>query len=87
MTRLLVLLRLAAAAWLLAACAAALAAAPVVTDALLAPLESAYLRAVKPGAEAAFHRELFETVLERIHSSHAQEVILTAQDVTVRIEA
>jgi carboxyl-terminal processing protease len=77
MTRLLVLLRLAAATWLLAACGAALAAAPVVTDALLAPLESAYLRAVKPGDEAAFHSELFGAVLERIHRSHAQEVNLS----------
>jgi carboxyl-terminal processing protease len=73
----LILLRLAAATWLLAACGAALAAAPVVTDALLAPLESAYLRAVKPGDEAAFHSELFGAVLERIHRSHAQEVNLS----------
>ena len=77
MARLLLLLRASAAAWLLAASSASFAAAPVVTDALLAPLESAYLRAVKPGEEAAFHRELFATVLERVHRSHAQEVDLS----------
>jgi carboxyl-terminal processing protease len=77
MTRLLPFLRSSAAAWLLAACGASFAAAPVVTDALLAPLESAYLRAVKPGEAAALHRELFGTVLERVHRSHAQEVDLS----------
>jgi carboxyl-terminal processing protease len=77
MTGWLLLIRSFAAAWLLAACGASFAAAPVVTDALLAPLESAYLRAVKPGEEAALHRELFGTVLERVHRSHAQAVDLS----------
>jgi carboxyl-terminal processing protease len=52
------------------------AAAPVITDALLAPLESSYLRAVIPSEEAELHRELFGAVLERVHRSHAQEVDL-----------
>ena len=77
MTGWLLLIRSFAAVWLLAACGASFAAAPVVTDALLAPLESAYLRAVKPGEEAALHRELFGTVLERVHRSHAREVDLS----------
>ncbi|MBI4206587.1 MAG: S41 family peptidase [Betaproteobacteria bacterium] len=74
MTRWLRFLRASTAAWLFAACGAGLAAAPVVTDELLAPLESAYLRAVKPGDEAEVHRELFGTVLERVHRSYAREV-------------
>ena len=77
MTALLHSLRASAAAWLLAACGASFAAAPAVTDALLAPLESAYLRAVTPGEDAAWHRELFRTVLERVQRSHAQEVDLS----------
>lgn len=77
MTGWLLLLRASVAAWLLAACGASLAAAPVVTDALLAPLESAYLRAVTPGDEAAFHRELFGPVLERVHQKYAREVDLS----------
>ena len=72
MTRLLLLRR--AAPWLLAACSSSLAAQPAVTEALLAPLETAYLRAVAPGEEAALHRELFATVLERIHRNYAREV-------------
>ena len=72
MTRSLLLLR--AAAWLLAACSSSLAAQPAVTEALLAPLETAYLRAVAPGEEAALHRELFATVLERVHRNYAREV-------------
>lgn len=72
MTRSLLLLRLAA--WLLAACSSSLAAQPAVTEALLAPLETAYLRAVAPGEEAALHRELFATVLERVHRNYAREV-------------
>ncbi|HET9664824.1 MAG TPA: S41 family peptidase [Burkholderiales bacterium] len=77
MARLLLLFRASVAAWLLAGSSTSFAAASVVTDALLAPLESAYLRAVRPGEEAAFHRDLFATVLERVHRSHAQEIDLS----------
>lgn len=77
MARSLLLLRASAAAWLLAACGISFAAAPAVPDALIAPLETAYLRAVTPGEEAALHRELFRTVLERVQRSHAQEVDLS----------
>ena len=41
---------------------------------MLAPLTSAYMQAVKPGAEAEVHRELFETVLRRVHRSYARPV-------------
>ena len=63
-----------AAAWLLAAAAEPFAASPPVTEELLAPLTSAYMRAVKPGAPAEFHRDLFETVLQRVHRSYARDV-------------
>lgn len=74
MTALFRLVRTSVAAWLFAACGAAFAATPVITEALLAPLETAYLRAVTPGEEAALHRELFGTVLERVHRSYARDV-------------
>ncbi len=74
MTRLLPFLRAAAAAWFLAAGGASLAGAPPVTDELLAPLASAYLRAVEPGEQAELHRELFGTVLRRVQRSFAREV-------------
>ena len=63
-----------AALWLFAASGVALAASPPVTEELLAPLTSAYLRAVKPGEQADLHRELFGTVLQRVHRTYAQEV-------------
>ena len=63
-----------AAAWLLAAGGASFAASPPVTEELLAPLTSAYMRAVKPGEQAEFHRDLFETVLKRVHRSYARDV-------------
>jgi carboxyl-terminal processing protease len=78
MTRLLQILRAAAAAWLFAAAGASLAAAPAVPDELLAPLTSAYMRAVKPGEQADLHRELFETVLRRVQRSYAREVDVSA---------
>lgn len=81
MTRLLRFLRAPAAAWLLTAAGVSFAAAPV-TDELLAPLTSAYLRAVKPGDQAQAHRDLFGTVLRRVDRSYAREV-----DVTVMISA
>jgi len=76
MTTLFRLIRTFVAVWLLAACSAAFAATPAATEALLAPLETAYLRAVTPGEDAVFHRELFATVLERVHRSYAREVDL-----------
>ncbi|HEU0290324.1 MAG TPA: hypothetical protein VFR39_06200, partial [Burkholderiales bacterium] len=63
-----------AAALLLAAGGASFAASPPVTEELLAPLKSAYMRAVKPGEQAEIHRDLFETVLQRVHRSHARDV-------------
>ena len=74
MTHLLRILGAPAAAWLLVAGSASFAASPPVTEELLAPLTSAYLRAVKPGEQAELHRELFETVLQRVHRSHARDV-------------
>ena len=68
----------APAAWLLAAGGASFAAAPPVTEELLAPLTSAYMRAVKPGAQAELHRELFEPVLQRVHRNHARDVDVPA---------
>ncbi|HYI87486.1 MAG TPA: S41 family peptidase [Burkholderiales bacterium] len=74
MTRFLRALPSLAAASLFAA-GAALAASPLpVTDELLAPLESAYERAVKPGEQVEPHRELFGTVLRRVQRSYAHEV-------------
>lgn len=67
-------LRAAAAVGLLIAGGAAPASAPIVTDETLAPLASAYLRAVQPGEEAELHLELFGTVLNRVQRSYAREV-------------
>ena len=67
-----------AATWLLAACAASLAASPPVTDEVLAPLTAAYERAVKPGEQVELHRELFGTVLRRVHRSYANEIDVSA---------
>jgi carboxyl-terminal processing protease len=74
MTRLLRSLSATAAASLFAVAGASFAASTPVTDELLAPLTSAYVRAVKPGEQAEFHRELFATVLQRVYRSHAREV-------------
>jgi C-terminal peptidase prc len=70
------------AAWLLAACGASFAASPTVTDEMLAPLTSAYVRVVKPGADVELYRDLFGTVLRRVDRNHALEV-----DVPALIEA
>lgn len=78
MTRSARLLGALAAVSLLAAGGASLAATPVVTDEMLAPLVSAYVRAVKPGEEAELHRDLFGAVLRRVHRSHALEVDVPA---------
>ncbi len=73
MTPLIRVLVALAAAWMLTA-GVCLAASPPVTDELLAPLTSAYMRAVKTGEQAELHRELFGTVLRRVHRSYANEV-------------
>ena len=74
MTRLSRIHRALATAWLLAAGSASFAASPGVTEELLAPLTFAYMRAVKPGEQAELHRELFETVLQRVHRGYARDV-------------
>jgi carboxyl-terminal processing protease len=74
MTCFLRFLRAAAAAWLLAVGGASFAESPSVTEELLAPLASAYLRAVEPGEEAELYRDLFGRVLRRVHRSFAREV-------------
>ena len=65
---------LTSAAWLFATAGASLAASPPVSDELLAPLTSAYVRAVKPGEQAELHRALFVPVLQRVERSYAREV-------------
>ncbi len=62
-----------AAAWLMAACGATLA---VAAEDPLAPLTSAYVRAVKPGEQVETYRELFGTVMQRVQRGYAQEVEL-----------
>jgi carboxyl-terminal processing protease len=71
-------LRASAAACLLAAGSASLAASPHVTDEMLAPLTSAYVRAVKPGEQADLHRDLFDVVFKRVQRSYARDVDLPA---------
>ena len=53
---------------------ASFAASEPLTDEVLAPLTSAYMRAVKPGEQAELHRELFQTVLQRVQRTYAREV-------------
>jgi carboxyl-terminal processing protease len=77
MTRLRRVLRLIATLWLLVAASPSAADSAVLTDELLAPLTSAYMRAVQPGEPAELHRELLGTVLKRVQRSHAQEVDVT----------
>jgi carboxyl-terminal processing protease len=74
MTLLLRIFAATATAWLLAAGGASFAASAPVTEELLAPLTTAYMRAVKPGEQADLHRDLFEAVLQRIHRSYARDV-------------
>jgi carboxyl-terminal processing protease len=74
MSRSLRVLRALTAACLLTAAAISPAGSEPVSDAVLAPLTSAFMRAVKPGEQADLHRELFETVLRRVHRSYAREV-------------
>jgi carboxyl-terminal processing protease len=70
-------LRAPTAACLLAAAGVPFASAEVVSAEMLAPLTSAYMQAVKPGDEADLHRELFGTVLRRVHRSYARDVDVT----------
>ena len=72
----------AVVAWLFVAAGALAAASPAVTDEILAPLTSAYVRAVKPGEDAELHRDLFPVVLQRVQRSYAREV-----DVEALVEA
>jgi carboxyl-terminal processing protease len=78
MRRFLQVLRAAVAACLFAAAGGSVAAPEPVSDEMLAPLTSAYVRAVKPGEQADLHRDLFEPVLRRIHRSYAREVDVPA---------
>ena len=78
MTRLLRFLHAYAAAWLLVGAGEPFAASRPVTDEVLAPLTSAYMRAVKPGEQADLHRELFRTVLDRVHRSYPRDVDVPA---------
>jgi carboxyl-terminal processing protease len=64
----------ALAAALLTAGGASFAASPPVTEELLAPLTAAYMRAVKPDEQAERYRDLYQTVLQRVHRSYAREV-------------
>ena len=74
MTRLFRIVGAPSAAWLLIASLASASESPPVTADLLAPLTSAYMRAVKPGEEAELHRELFEAVLGRVQRNYARDV-------------
>jgi carboxyl-terminal processing protease len=78
MTRLPWTLRVSAAAWLSAAASVSLAASNLLTDETLAPLTSAYARAVKPGEQAELHLGLFAPVLERVQRSYAGEIDMPA---------
>ena len=78
MRRALHLLLVLVAASLFAAPGASTAAPSAVTDEMLAPLTSAYVRAVKPGEQADLHRELFVTVLQRVQRSYALDVDVPA---------
>src|SRR5688572_7012501 len=85
MRRLLTARLAVAAVWLFAAAGGTLAAAPA-TDDELAPLTSAYLRAVKGVEQVEHHRELFGTVLRRVQRSYAREVDVQAW-VTAAVQA
>ena len=76
MTRWLRFLRAHAVVWLLVGAAEPFAAS--LPEELLAPLTSAYMRAVKPGEQAELYRELFRTVLERVHRSYPRDVDMPA---------
>ena len=66
------------AASLLAIGGASFAASSAVTDEVLAPLTSAYMRAVTPGEQAELQRALFQTVLQRVERTYARAVDVPA---------
>jgi carboxyl-terminal processing protease len=78
MRRVLRILLAPLAASLFITVSASAAPAPALSDEMLAPLTSAYVRAVKPGEQADLHRELFATVLQRVQRSYALEVDVPA---------
>lgn len=91
MTRILRVLRASTTACLLTAASASFAASEPLPEDVLAPLTSAYMHAVKPGEQAELHRELIETVLQRVQRSYARDVdmgtlVKTALDVVNAIE-
>src|SRR4029077_19723380 len=67
MTRFLSAFRAAATVAVLAAAGVCSAASSPITDQMLAPLVHEYARAVKPGEQADFNRELLGVVLRRGH--------------------
>lgn len=69
-------LRTGAAAWLLLAATASLAATTESPDDPVADLQAAYARAVPPGEQADFYKDLLATVLQRVQRSYATEVDL-----------
>ena len=71
-------LRALIAGCLLLASGAALAASPTPVEDQLPSLQSAYMLAVTPGAQADLYRELFPRVLQRVQRSYAAEVDLSA---------
>jgi carboxyl-terminal processing protease len=68
-------LRASAAAWLLLAAGASLATTAPPDDPV-ADLQAAYARAVPPGEQAEFYKDLFANVLQRVQRSYATEVDL-----------
>ena len=54
------------------------AASVPLTDEALAPLTAAYVQAVRPGQQADLHRELYQTVLQRVQRTYAREVDMPA---------
>lgn len=78
MRRLLPTLRACAAACVLLAAPLSFAQAPLDTQGPLASLQAAFSRAVAPGEQETFYRELFASVLERVQRSYATEVDLGA---------
>jgi carboxyl-terminal processing protease len=68
-----------AAAWFFATAATSFAAAsPAVTEEILEPLTSAYVRAVTPGEQVDAYRDLFGTVFRRVHRTYALDVDVSA---------
>jgi len=74
MTRFLSAFRAAATVAVFAAAGVCSAASSPITDQMLAPLVHEYARAVKPGEQADFNRELLGVVLRRVQRSYALDV-------------